>query len=104
MGLRCRRGRLDDLEEDDGPSAPGAVMYAWIGTKSVLIRSLMVSLRPSAVRVPLTRKKGRDLQQTILERIDSGLSFTETLTRQVDPSLVSTSQGGEAQIDRRPVR
>jgi hypothetical protein len=43
-------------------------------------------------------KKGRSpLQRAILERIDSALSFTETLVRQVDPSLVSASRIAQMQ-------
>jgi hypothetical protein len=43
-------------------------------------------------------KNGRNpLQRTILERIDSALSFTETLVRQVDPSLVSASRIAQIQ-------
>jgi len=47
--------------------------------------------------VAKAQKGGDDLRQEILERIDSALSFTETLIRQADPTLVSASRIAQLQ-------
>jgi hypothetical protein len=47
--------------------------------------------------VAIGRKDRTSLQRAILERIDSALSFTEGLVRQVDPALVSASRIAQMQ-------